>query len=499
MAKKQASSAPQRVTFLQFLKEREQLINLLFIGGAFLIIGIAFYLLHPYPEFTADSGDYLLSAKTKRIGGYRPIGYSWFLSFFHGFSETTTGFYVGQYLLHALATTVFLMSIKYFFAPQKKWFFYGFCILVIASPSAIYMTNYIMSDTIFNTMTLFWITTGLWVNKSENKFINTSIIILHIICLYLAFNVRYTGIFYPLISALWFIWSAKNRMIGFALAFLPLLVGITIYNSTKKTMAETLGINTFSGFSGWALANNASAIIPYIDLKPEEIRDRENKFVHSIVVQFPDSVFDQKQIIRTAFMWDNKFPGKQVLYRVKQSSQLGYVQSWVKTGQMLGNYAKFLIKKYPGKFFKHFLWMNIKQIFVPFDYPRLRNYKPEKQQKEWFHLDFEEKPRTIHFMGAIQPITNIGHYISWILFILTVLFVAIKFKWLNMNEEQKKILFFILAFSAGFLGLSVLSHPINNFRYLTPMHIPHMFLFFMVGNLVWKKVSEKAKVESSNS
>jgi hypothetical protein len=123
MSKKQSNQAKQKTTsvaspkndFWAFLLSPE---NRLLVGlvlaiqlSLFIFLKVRF----PYPLSESDSGNYILSAFSGTINGYRPYGYSGFMRFFHSFSDNIQFVNTWQYFMMALAAFLILFTVQYFF------------------------------------------------------------------------------------------------------------------------------------------------------------------------------------------------------------------------------------------------------------------------------------------------------------------------------------------------------------------------------------------------
>ncbi|TCP24821.1 hypothetical protein EV195_105252 [Tenacibaculum skagerrakense] len=170
----------QNNTFLSYLMEKEQKLQLFAFAFAYLLLFLFLSKTYPYPAVTADSGNYILSAKTMTINGFRPMGYSWFIYFCHLFSTKISVIFIGQFLISVLAQLTFIFSVKYFFQLHKI-VYYIFSFLYILSPSILFCTNYIMSDSIFNSLTLLYLISALWIIKKPNVLNITFIQIINLI------------------------------------------------------------------------------------------------------------------------------------------------------------------------------------------------------------------------------------------------------------------------------------------------------------------------------
>ena len=397
-----------------------------------LIIGACIIFMYPQPLYTWDSGGYILDAITGNTSGFRPIGYSWFLSLFHSISSNINAITIFQYLLHALASLFFIYTSKVKLG-VKNYLLLG--ILILTEINILYLTTLIMSDSIFVSLTMLYIATLFWIKDNWKWFL------VHIIILFIALNVRYTAIFYPIVSMI-FLWKSPRMVI-------PLLVAVGFYFFTKNKMEEDIGYKTFSGFGGWAIANNAVSVIPYTKSR---FTDPNLKYIHSVIEAYPDSVYSKEKIIATSFMWSPKLPGKQILYSYLNNSKKSYSYGFNYIGDLYKEYGIALIKKHPIEYIKRFIIPNILQIF--------KFYEPKYDQflgkcsvcPDWYG-EYTVKERT----GFIAKLNLIN-----ILFMLLKLGLLIY----GIIYGDRKLIIFILLF----LAFSVTSHPINNWRYLIPLY-----------------------------
>jgi len=157
--------------FFIFLKEKQQKRELLLFVVVYVALFILIRFAYPYPDTFPDTGNYVLCAENMEIGGYRPIGYSWFLNFFHKISSSVHFVFVAQFLFNVIATLFLLFTIKFFFHPAKNYIYLIAAFLVILCPTALYLTNYLMSDSVFTSLTLIWTATAIWLMHRKNAWI----------------------------------------------------------------------------------------------------------------------------------------------------------------------------------------------------------------------------------------------------------------------------------------------------------------------------------------
>ncbi|MFY7670790.1 hypothetical protein ACOSP6_06845 [Tenacibaculum sp. MEBiC06402] len=338
-----------------------------------------------------------------------------------------------------------------------------------------------MSDTIFNSLTLLYLTTSLWILKKPT----TLLVILHFVVFYFTINVRYTALFYPILSFSILIIHVKRSKRFLFLSSVPILISLLIYTIDKNEIYETYEVDEFSGFSGWATLNNAVSIIPYIDLKPENIDDKDNKFIHTVITSYPDSIYSHKHINATDFMWKNDFPGKQMLYYTMKTEGYSYTKAWVYMGKKFKKHSSFLIKNYPLEYFKYYLFPNFKQLFYAYKIPHVKKFKPNKFIRDYFNLHIQNYDYEYSFLHKINPIRKIFTTFLWIIFFGSIITIFRKKD--HYLEEQKNLVYFLLMFLLFYAGFSIIAHPINNFRYLIPIYCVQLLIPSIVLNKVLSK------------
>lgn len=338
-----------------------------------------------------------------------------------------------------------------------------------------------MSDSVFNSLTLIYLATAFWIIKQPTA-LN---IILHVVVLYLLIKVRYAALFYPILSFCILLLHSKKKRIFILVSLIPIIVSVKIYNETKSKTKEVYGLNEFSGFNGWATANNAVSIIPYIQLQPNEIKDRDSRVIHQIVTSYPDSAYQYKYINKTSFMWSKNFPGKKIHFYYMQNKKYNYNKAWIYAGMKLRNYSSFLIKRYPMKYFRYYLFQNFKYVFYTFKIPNVNKYTPDNLSKEYFQLKIDNYDYKYSFLHKFNTPRKIFTPILWVIFLISVVVMFIK----NMvfQNDLSKLFVFILIFIISYVGFSIIAHPINNFRYLIPIYCFQLLIPCVVLNKMLSK------------
>ncbi len=199
--------------FLNFMLDKKNKYQVLIFLAAYVILYIILVNLYPYPAGISDSGSYVRAASTNMQDTYRPFGYSRFLIWVHALSHSIHFLVFVQFFINALCTLFLLFTIKYLFPARRKLTFYLFALLAIFSPLTLYLSNSVLSDSLFTSLTMLWIATGIWMvccNKYRGKIIS---FIIHGLLLYFLITVRFTGLVYVAVSLLFVFLSFDRKKI----------------------------------------------------------------------------------------------------------------------------------------------------------------------------------------------------------------------------------------------------------------------------------------------
>jgi|688.fasta_scaffold168551_2 hypothetical protein len=453
-------------SFFSFLKSKEvrlDTILVLFIQiGLFIFLKIRF----PYPHTETDSGNYILSAITGKINGYRPYGYSAFISFFAGISNDIQFLVTWQYLITALSSFLLLFTLQYFFRLNRV-LFWLLAILVLFNPSVLFMNAYIMSDGLFVALTSLWLVSGVWIIMGGGLWI----IPFHLLLMYWSIDTRYIGLFYPALSAIiLFKRFLPNKALAVVGLIIPIIMLFAYRANQSQKMMEEFGYETFSAFGGWQKANNGVAVLPYVTINENEISDPEIKAVHKVVRAFPDSFFNYEYIHATSFMWVNSFPGKAFLSQYIRQSGTPYLKSWVYCGTLMDKYGAWLQAKFPAAYFKHYLLQNAKNIFTVWDINEGEKFLADQNMKTLFTTELDEYLYSKTFFRQMTGIRKISDVVAWVFFFVSIPAFFFLWRMKKYNFTQAAVLIYFYLFVFMFSAVSVYAAPINNFRYMMPIY-----------------------------
>jgi len=326
---------------------------------------LIFKMQYPYPNFRGDSVSYIAAAFMHADAAEWPVGYSKFLSLIHYFSHSDTILVSFQYLLLELSALLFLFSLKYFIQFGKVVFNIVFAFIVF-NPLFLHLGNYIMSDGLFISLSLLWITQLLWILYRPSPLQ----IIPHALILLCLFTVRYNALFYPLVSSLAFVLSSLRRSVKIAGILLSIvLIGLFIGYTENKFYALN-GVRQFSPFGGWQLANNALYMYTNVELKPSAEVPTQFQELDSVIRQSFISARKKGMIlnpyIKDYYIWDGNSPLMQYLkYKWEGDTMTDMFTKWASMGPLYSDYGKYLIQEHPAAYLGHFVSPNMSNFFQP--------------------------------------------------------------------------------------------------------------------------------------
>jgi hypothetical protein len=487
--KKNKTDEPGDLTsFLRFMLINENKYQFLIFLLAYIVLYIILINLYPYPAGISDSGSYVMAASMNSPDTYRPFGYSKFLIAIHGLSPSIHFLIFIQFFINALCTLLLLFTIKYFFPVKRRIVYYLFAILAIVSPLILYLSNSVLSDSLFTSLTMLWLGTGLWMvysGKNRDKYISYFV---HLILLFFLIKIRYTGLVYLAVSMLFVFISflKRNLFLRISLIFILLLMVFAIYRNQKATINKMVHVDTFSGFSGWQLASNALNCVPYIDLNPAQIHDKKVKEFARFAVQF-DTLLIMKSKPSAKYMWDNRLPLKSYCFYEAQRTNTPYIYQWNYLGaNVYGKFGAFIMKKYPFAYARHYFLPNCRLIFYPTDDQVIKRFRtdwiPEDLLKSWFEFRGGEK---LHSKSSLFEnmffLIPLSRSILWTLLLVCLIILILKRKQVSWLPYQKSSVFLIISFILIYYAFSAYAGPFE-LRYMGPVHVAIVSLIYVALN-----------------
>lgn len=348
---------------------RDTRIYLLTAAGASLLLFAIFKHFYPYPNMVMDSYVYLNAAVHHWGANSYPIGYSKFLEWFLQFSHSSTLIVWIQYLLLETSCGFLFLTVASFFKPSKPIQ----CILLVflfCNPLWMFTSNFIMSDGLYTTISVFWITQLIWIIGRPRPFL----IWTNAILLLLAFAIRPNAVYYPLISSLIILLSAfplRAKVIGILLQVV--FIGFFAQYTRVETKQLT-GIKQFSPLGGWHLANNALYMYSHIYLENKDPVPEKFQQLDSIVRDYYDHTKHPVEVLeldaRNGFggyyLDDRTSPlYKYMNWKYGYDTLFTNFRKWGPVGQLYGEYGTYLIDHHPLSFLQYYALPNTERYLWP--------------------------------------------------------------------------------------------------------------------------------------
>ncbi len=318
---------------------------------------------YPSPNLVLDSYYYIKAAVLRLDTNAWPIGYSKFLRLYNLFSHSPGGLVTLQFIFLQLSLLIFFFTWRLFFLPGK-WISCLLFALLFANPLLFYCCNYVLSDALFISLSLLWITQLLWVVYRPRPWM----IVSHALLLILAFTIRYNALYYPFIGALAFFISRQRRIYKLAGIVLPLALVASFIFYTRHRAADSGGEQQFSAFGGWKMANDALYMYAHVfsdhpQPVPEKFRTLDS-MVRRYFVDYQEKgdILTPDYTSGSFFMFAGESPLVQYMFR--QSGRAYYwpflnSRHWLAVAPFFQSYGAYLIGKYPLAFAQYFLWPNM--------------------------------------------------------------------------------------------------------------------------------------------
>jgi len=261
--------------------------------GISLILLLLFKLIYPYPNLVMDSYYYIRAAAYNADVNAWPIGYSKFLQLVGLFTHSHMVLVCLQYLFLEMALLLFFFTLRFFFhlggLVSNILFVFFF-----VNPLFLYTGNLIMADSLFNGLSILWITQLLWIIYRPRPYM----IVTHAILLLITFTVRYNALYYPLVAAIAFALSRQKLRLKLAGIGLPVILVVSFILYTSHKMEEYCGVRQFSPFGGWKLANDALYMYAHVQGGKPDTMPTRFRSVDQIVRKYFELSHDPGDLMR---------------------------------------------------------------------------------------------------------------------------------------------------------------------------------------------------------
>lgn len=398
---------------------------------------VIFKFLYPRPDFISDSYSYINTNLYNMDVNLWPIGYSKYLAFVHLISPSDTFLIFTQFAFLEVSFLYFFFSLIRLQKLPRNYTNILFAFLFF-NPLFIYLSNCVLSDAIFCAISVLLFTEYLWMLKRPKSYhVYLSAALIGIL-----FTIRYTAIYYPIVGAAAFLLSSQPLKIKILGIILPWILIIPFILHTQQKTKQITGTAEFSVFGGWQLANNALYMYEHLDvdstLLPKgtlELNRAAIKYFHSVLPE--DRQLEP--LPGTFFMkMPNAILKPYLLQRYTVTDPPSQFLGWGKVSPIYNAFGSYLIKHYPFDFAKYYLWLNIKNYFIP-HLEKFGNYNLgmdslSEPAKTWFQL----KDNSVDY-EASQEFQNHLFYFYPVAFMMLNLYFLGMFLIILFSGKLKKL------------------------------------------------------------
>jgi len=441
---------------------------------------IIFKQLYPFPDFISDSYSYIATNLYHMKVNLWPIGYSIFINIVHAISPSQYLLVTCQYLILVLAFLYFFYTTLYLYKPGKNSTRIIFAFLFL-NPLFIYLSNCVLSDTLFCAISMVIFTQFLWMaykTSYPNLLISGLLIVL-------AFTIRYTAIYYPIFAIVGFgITKFKwyEKVLGM---IFPWLLIIPFICYTQQKTKEITGTAEFSVFGGWQIANNALYMYGHIQVDNAQVPPSAKELDLLSKTYFAENTPSGEELAAIPGTYFIKVPEAilkpYLVSHTKFSDDTSQFRAWGQVSPIYNEYGKYLIKQYPLAFIRYFICLNIKNYFLPY-LEKFSNYNLEQEEvgelaAKWFQW----KDHRV-FKLPSSNLQQLFYGIYPMLFLILNIYFAVRFPPFfiaNKSRPENKMVIHLFILALTFLiinfGFSVFASPIV-LRYQI---VPMIILFFL--------------------
>ncbi|MBQ5996336.1 MAG: hypothetical protein IJL64_00540 [Bacteroidales bacterium] len=440
---------------------------------------LAFILLivcYPLPNTMSDSMGYVEFAARNAFTFFRPTGYAQFLRFAAFFSSAVQNVMIVQMLFYILATAFILLVLRYYFPVRRTWLRLALDLGIALHPAALYMTFTLMSDVLF-CLLIYLMLTFLIIYAHERNLVS---FLGFLLAFWALLYVRYSAMFFPL-AIVPMLLVLRGRVKWLLLVPVALIL-VQFHHNISRNMEDIYGKRQFStGFDGWQLLNNAIHALPYIETDSLRFDELEMQNLHLFLSLRKEQIAEATRggtEATASLMWQKDYPLKQYLgYRqtLKIDKDKSYGYLWIELAGLYRRYGTYLILHYPGAFIKHYLWPNVKQIFLPSHYDIMGPYREvaidNTYLPAWFGLPGNLVLRARHdFFPKMTPGLTVYECLTWLLWLCAAVMLLLKKKQLQIPAGTAWTLWLLVCFAFVYYATTTFASPVV-LRYWLPMHL----------------------------
>jgi hypothetical protein len=486
-----SGSLPVLLDFIFGAKANRKLLWVALVGSVVQLI--VFKFCYPYPDFISDSYNYIQSAANHLNVNLWPIGYAKFIAFIHLISPSDTLLVATQYILLQISLLSFFYLVKYLYRPPALTTKILFIVLLF-NPLSLYISNAVLSDALFITITIIWFSVLLW----QLQFPNGIGFLIQVILIGLAFTIRYTAIYYPFVAAIALIYCKIGWLQKFCWMVAPAMLFIPFIRYTQAQTKAVTGTAEFSVFGGWQIANNALYMYDHIQVDPATLppETRElDQMVRHYYKSAPPGFFNFADFPGTFFIKHAHAPLKQymLLHFAKQHDTSSFL-GWGKVSPVYNKYGTWLISHYPLAFAQYYLWLNTKNYFSPFlekfDVYNLMSDSVWSPAQDWFHYPSPQITSVSpEFQGKIFSVYPPIFLLLNLYFGGCLIWLWVTRKFSKLDPVFQKALCLLSGFLLINFGFSILATPIVLRYEAIPLVLLFAFSILLFDFTDFKKTS----------
>lgn len=474
-------------TFVFGTQVNRKLLWIALIGS--IIQLTVFKLCYPFPDFISDSYNYIESAANNLNVNLWPIGYAKFLALVHQISYSDTLLVAIQYFLLQSSLLYFFYTIKYLYRPQPLMTRILF-IVILFNPLSLYLSNSVLSDALFTSITVLWISLLLW----QLQFPSRKRLVIQVLLMGLAFTLRYTAMYYPLVSAIAILFCRIKPWEKIAWIIAPALLFSPFIRFTQLETKAVTGTAEFSVFGGWQIANNALYMYGHIQVDSTKLPPETRKLDHMVRQYYkwaPPGYFNFDDFPGTFFIKHADAPLKQYMWRYYPDEKTSFL-TWGKVSPMYNKYGSYLISHYPLAFAQYYLWLNTKNYFYPylekFEVYNLLEDSVWDYAQYWFHYP---TPQVRSISKTFQGILFFSYPSAFLLlnvyYIGCLLWLWVTGKFRRLDPVFQKALWLLTGFGIVNFGFSILATPVVLRYQVVPMLLLFTFSILLLEFTDFKK------------
>lgn len=430
----------------------------------YITMGIALQFAYPLPQFTWESYSYLEASRSLQPNVY-PMGYSYFL---RGAYEATQNIQLVvwmQLLLMFFAITRFARIIQKICALSEQRYALLAVILLI-EPTAIYLNNTILPDSIRCSVIIFFLTALLhWLEKGKwGWFLCAMMLALT------ASVIDHELIWLPAIALLLIVVYYRRKkvwIIGGTLATILTMSGFYLFQTRYNE--QHFGTSVYDPLRSWTKASNALYLSDHL-YEPLQTNDKQLSELHEQFSNYSDTTTEVAPPIRSGYLWHEEGPLCQARQRLQDSLHINFVSAWYRIAPLYERYGDAIKTRYPQLYLGGFVRPNLHALSEPeFDFMQDFYHTPPVRPDllERYHINPQKlNCNTQPYKSGINEISLRYFQLRMILFGVAILFLLVFRK--KIHSAHRKLLFTTIAFCCGYVCVHLFSHWIT-FRDVLPL------------------------------